>query len=115
MDHFSILGFSGFCRIWPEVHGSLFRLGAHITRVHVDQRRDRDWTWLHPPADEQRMVGRLLELRQRTFDLARVPEDDAVDDQTQRSKLVLLPLPVADVVARGSRRCRSGLLGIATA
>jgi len=37
----------------------------------------------------------LLELRQRAFSVARVPKDDGVDDQTQRPKLVFLPLAIA--------------------
>jgi hypothetical protein len=36
----------------------------------------------------------LLDLRQRALDVARVPQDDGVDNQTERSKLVLLALAV---------------------
>jgi len=37
----------------------------------------------------------LLQLLQRSFDVARVPENDGIDDKTQRPKLVLLSFTVA--------------------
>src|SRR5437899_308800 len=37
----------------------------------------------------------LLDLRQRTLDVTRVPKNDGVDHQTERSKLVLLAFAVA--------------------
>ena len=37
----------------------------------------------------------LLDLHQRALDVARVPQNDGVDDQTERSKLVLLALAAA--------------------
>jgi hypothetical protein len=36
-----------------------------------------------------------LDLRQRAFDVARIPEDDGVDHQTKRAELVFLTFVVA--------------------
>jgi len=71
----------------------LFWQVERVTAQHVDvlkaERPDSlDVLW----ADRQ---AYLLQLLQRSFDVARVPANDGIDDKTQRPMLVLLSFTVA--------------------
>src|SRR5438105_13050038 len=73
-------------RRMSPVRGKNVQISVDVLKAERPDSLDVLW------ADRQ---AYLLQLLQRSFDVARVPENDGIDDKTQRPKLVLLSFTVA--------------------